>query len=93
MRIRAHWVAIPALAVLAGATAGAEDAGPPIAPTPAGQHRMLTEAAARTMIEAYGYRQVGALRRDAELVWRGHAERYGKSAAVSIDANGNFSDR
>jgi hypothetical protein len=55
--------------------------------------RLITEAMAVTLIEAHGYHHVSGLRQGPALVWRGTAERYGTVASVSIDRNGNFSDR
>ena len=48
----------------------------------------FTEAQARSRIEAQGFRNVAELRKDDQGIWRGKAERDGKSVSVAIDYKG-----
>lgn len=48
----------------------------------------FTEAQARSRIEAQGFRNVADLRKDDQGIWRGKAERDGKSVSVAIDYKG-----
>ena len=49
----------------------------------------LTQDQARGQIEAKGYSNVSALRRDATGVWRGKAEKDGLLGNVTLDREGN----
>jgi hypothetical protein len=48
----------------------------------------FTEAQARSRIEAQGFRNIAELRKDDQGIWRGKAERDGKSVGVAIDYKG-----
>jgi hypothetical protein len=48
----------------------------------------FTEAQARSRIEAQGFKNVAELRKDDQGIWRGKAERNGKSVSVAIDYKG-----
>ena len=48
----------------------------------------FTEDQARSRIEAQGFKNVAELRKDDQGVWRGKAERDGKSVSVAIDYKG-----
>ncbi|WP_457092243.1 PepSY domain-containing protein [Microvirga sp. P5_D2] len=48
----------------------------------------FTEAQARSRIEAQGFKNVAELRKDDQGIWRGKAERDGKSVSVAIDYKG-----
>lgn len=52
----------------------------------------ITEAEARTRIEATGYTQISELRQDERGQWRGRAARNGEPREVSVDAQGNLED-
>ena len=49
----------------------------------------FTMGQAKSRIEARGYSQVQGLKKDDNGVWRGTATKDGKSAAVSVDFQGN----
>jgi hypothetical protein len=48
----------------------------------------FTEVQARSRIEAQGFKNVAELRKDDQGIWRGKAERDGKSVNVAIDYKG-----
>jgi hypothetical protein len=48
----------------------------------------FTEAQARSRIEAQGFGNVTELRKDDQGIWRGKAQRDGKSVSVAIDYKG-----
>ncbi|MBA1158994.1 PepSY domain-containing protein [Microvirga mediterraneensis] len=48
----------------------------------------FTEEQARSRIEAQGFRNVAELRKDDQGIWRGKAERDGKSVSVAVDYKG-----
>jgi protein CpxP len=50
----------------------------------------FTEAQARSRIEAQGFGNVAELRKDDQGIWRGKAQRDGKSVSVSIDYKGTI---
>lgn len=49
----------------------------------------FTESEAQSRITAKGYTHVGALKKDADGVWRGNAMKDGARVAVSVDYQGN----
>lgn len=48
----------------------------------------FTEAQARSRLEAQGFSSVTELRKDDQGIWRGKAQRDGKSVSVGIDYKG-----
>ena len=48
----------------------------------------FTEAQARSRLEAQGFSNVTELRKDDQGIWRGKAQRDGKSVSVGIDYKG-----
>lgn len=56
---------------------------------PASGANSFTEAQAKSRIEARGYSNVSALKKDDNGIWRGKAERDQKSLDVSLDFQGN----
>ena len=48
----------------------------------------FTEAQARSRLEAQGFGNVTELRKDDQGIWRGKAQKGGKSVSVSIDYKG-----
>jgi hypothetical protein len=48
----------------------------------------FTEAQARSRLEAQGFSNVIELRKDDQGIWRGQAQRDGKSVSVGIDYKG-----
>jgi hypothetical protein len=56
---------------------------------PAAGANSFTEAQAKSRIEAKGYSNVSALKKDDKGIWRGKAERDQKSLDVSLDFQGN----
>ena len=48
----------------------------------------FTEAQARSRLEAQGFSNVAELRKDDQGIWRGKAQRDGKSVSVAIDYKG-----
>jgi hypothetical protein len=48
----------------------------------------FTEAQARSRLEAQGFGNVTELRKDDQGIWRGKAQRDGKSVSVAIDYKG-----
>ena len=53
----------------------------------------FTEAEARSRLQQNGYRQVSALTRDQDGVWRGSATRGGRQVQVGLDHKGNISSK
>lgn len=53
----------------------------------------ITEAQAKTRIEAQGYTGVTALQKDANGMWRGKAMKDGKSVDLSLDTEGKVTVR
>jgi hypothetical protein len=51
--------------------------------------RAFTKDQAKSQIEAKGYSNVSGLRKDAEGIWRGNAERDGLPINVTLEVNGN----
>jgi hypothetical protein len=62
---------------------------PPPATTLEAAVRAFTKDQAKSQIEAKGYSNVSGLRKDAEGIWRGTAEKDGLSTNVTLDVNGN----
>jgi hypothetical protein len=60
---------------------------------PATGANSFTEAQAKSRIEAKGYSNVSALKKDDTGVWRGKAQKDQKSLDVSLDFQGNVTDR
>jgi hypothetical protein len=64
------------------------------APTPVPQlepgANSFTEAQARERLEAAGYTNVSALRKDDQGIWRGTAMKDGRQVSVGIDFKGNI---
>ncbi len=59
------------------------------APTPARGHNSFSRGEARRRIAAHGFTHVTALRKDADGVWRGTAQKDGASSSVWLDYKGN----
>jgi putative membrane protein len=78
---------------LASNAGGAATATPPAAsgtqspPLPGANS--FTEGQARSRIESAGFTNVTGLRKDDQGIWRGQAEKDGKSVKVSLDYKGN----
>ena len=66
------------------ATTGSVDAN---APLPGANS--FTEAQAKAKIEEKGFTQVGALAKDKDGIWRGSAQRDGKTVEIALDYRGN----
>ena len=49
----------------------------------------FTEAQAKDRIEKSGYTEVSGLRKDDQGIWRGQANKGGKSTTVALDYKGN----
>lgn len=49
----------------------------------------FTERQARERIEKHGYRGVANLKLDQQGIWRGQAEKAGRTVSVSLDYRGN----
>ena len=65
-------------------TTGANNPGAPVAGA-----NSFTEAQAKSRIESNGYGNVTGLQKDDSGVWRGKAQKDGKSVDVSLDFQGN----
>jgi hypothetical protein len=70
-------------------TAPYSQTSPPGAKTPQRAVRAFTEDQAKSQIEAKGYSSISGLRKDAEGVWRGKAEKDGLPVNVTLDGNGD----
>jgi hypothetical protein len=57
--------------------------------TPVAGANSFTEGQAKSHIESAGYTNVSGLTKDATGVWRGKAQKGGKSMDVSLDFQGN----
>lgn len=95
---------VPALVMLAGAAA-AQTQNPPANQgpnnpainrsegnnpgAPVAGANSFTEGQAKSRIESSGYTSVTALKKDDNGVWRGKAQKDGKSVDVSLDFQGN----
>ena len=53
----------------------------------------FTEGQAKSRLEANGYSNVGALKKDDNGVWRGQAKKDGKSVPVALDYQGNVTSQ
>ena len=62
---------------------------PPNPGAPVAGANSFTEAQAKSRIEARGFTNVSALKKDDAGVWRGTASQAGKSMTVSVDFQGN----
>ena len=62
---------------------------PAPAPAPARGANSFTEGEARRRIESNGYRNVSALTKDDDGVWRGTAQKGSQEARVWLDFKGN----
>ena len=62
---------------------------PPNLGAPVAGANSFTEAQAKARIEAQGYTNVSALKKDDTGVWRGSAVQNGKTVKVSVDFQGN----
>ena len=49
----------------------------------------FTESQAKARIEANGYTNVSALKKDDQSIWRGTATKDGKQVSVALDYQGN----
>ena len=65
-------------------TMGANNPGAPVA-----GRNSFTEGQAKSRIESNGYSNVTSLMKDDSGVWRGKAQKDGKSVDVSLDFQGN----
>jgi hypothetical protein len=63
----------------------------PAAPVPGANS--FTEGQAKSRIEARGYTNVTELTKDAEGIWRGKGTKDGKIVSVSVDFQGNVTER
>ena len=63
----------------------------PNAPVPGANS--FTEGQARSRIESNGYSNVSDLKKDENGIWRGRANKAGKSVPVSLDFQGNVVSR
>jgi periplasmic protein CpxP/Spy len=52
----------------------------------------FTEAQARSRLQQHGYRQISALIKDQDGIWRGSATRDGHQMHVGLDYKGNISN-
>ena len=57
--------------------------------TPVAGANSFTEGQAKSRMESMGYSNISALIKDEDGVWRGKAEKDGKSVDVSLDFQGN----
>ena len=62
---------------------------PPNPGAPVAGANSFTEGQAKSRIEGKGYKNVSALKKDADGVWRGKASQNGKKMNVSVDFQGN----
>lgn len=62
---------------------------PPNPGAPVAGANSFTESQAKSRIEARGFTNVSALKKDDAGVWRGTASQAGKSMTVSVDFQGN----
>lgn len=62
---------------------------PPNPGAPVAGANSFTEAQAKSRIEDRGFKNVSALKKDKDGVWRGRAQQEGKSVNVSVDFQGN----
>ena len=62
---------------------------PPNPGAPVAGANSFTEAQAKSRIEDRGFKNVSALKKDKDGVWRGRAQQNGKSVNVSVDFQGN----
>ena len=61
----------------------------PNATAPVAGANSFTAAEAKARIQARGFTNVSALKKDANGIWRGKAQRGGKAANVALDYQGN----
>ncbi|WP_159997560.1 PepSY domain-containing protein [Roseomonas sp. 18066] len=81
--------AVPAAPAMPGGERPAERSAPPaVGSIPVAGSNSFTEAQARGRIEAAGFTQVEALKKDEQGVWRGQAMRDGKPEQVGLDFQG-----
>ena len=91
--LKMHQEMIEKVAVTAPAAEGATPAvtsggtGNPSAPVPGANS--FTEAQAKSAIEKAGYTDVSALTKDDKGIWRGTANKSGKSVPIALDYQGN----
>ena len=50
----------------------------------------FTEGQARSRVESAGFAKVGGLAKDADGIWRGHAEKGGRTVTVGFDYKGQL---
>lgn len=62
---------------------------PPNPGAPVAGANSFTEGQAKSRIEEKGFKDVSALKKDANGVWRGKAKQNGKTTNVSVDFQGN----
>ena len=62
---------------------------PPNPAAPVAGSNSFTEGQAKSRIEEKGFKDVSALKKDADGVWRGKAAQGGKTMNVSVDFQGN----
>ena len=63
------------------------------ADTPAKGANSFTKGEAQSRIESRGYKNVSSLRLDQNGVWRGQAEKDGKTMSVWLDYKGNIGEQ
>jgi hypothetical protein len=87
------FVAVPALAqsnsTTPPAVANPKDVNKTTAAPVAGKNS-FTEGEAKNRLEANGYTQVSALKKDDQSIWRGEAMKSGASVKVAVDYQGNI---
>jgi len=80
--------AVPPVPAVPGERPAERSAPPPVGTIPVAGANSFTEAQARSRIEAAGFTQVEALKKDEQGVWRGQAMRDGKPEQVGLDFQG-----
>jgi hypothetical protein len=66
---------------------------PPNPGAPVAGAKSFTEGQAKSRIEANGFTNVTALKKDDAGIWRGNASKAGQSVNVSVDFQGNVVSR
>jgi putative membrane protein len=79
-----------AVALLLSSAAYAQQPAPAPTQQPEPGANSFTEAQAKSRLEAAGYSNVSALRKDDQGIWRGTAMKDGKQVNVAVDFRGNI---
>jgi hypothetical protein len=80
-------IVLPAAAV---AESPAKTADPSTSGAPLEGANSFTETQARQRLADAGYKDIGALKKDDQGIWRGEAKKNGAAVAVSVDFKGNI---